>query len=84
MMDLREKAEKRVDAKIRFQENLFKFIIANSILAIICFVFLEDFGLLKFVMIFWGIALLKDLFEAYPINYNREIMVEKELSKMGD
>lgn len=29
-MHVREKAEKRVDAKIRFQENLFKFIVSNT------------------------------------------------------
>lgn len=83
-MHVREKAEKRVDAKIRFQENLFKFIVSNTILAIVCFVFLGDFWLLKFTMLFGGIALLKDLFDAYPISYNRERIVENELSKRGD
>lgn len=83
-MHVREKAEKRVDAKIRFQENLFKFIVSNTILAIVCFVFLGDFWLLKFAMLFGGIALLKDLFDAYTISYNRERIVENELSKRGD
>ena len=38
----------------------------------------------SFAMLFGGIALLKDLFDAYPISYNRERIVENELSKRGD
>ncbi len=83
-MDLREKAEKRVDAKIRFQENLYKYLIVNTIMAIICFVFLESFWLLAFVMFFWGIRVIDDFFKAYSLNDYREEMIQKELSKMGD
>jgi hypothetical protein len=83
-MDLREKAEKRVDAKIRFQENLYKYLIVNTIIAIICFVFLESFWLLAFVMFFWGIRVIDDFFKAYSLNNYREEMIQKELSKMGD
>ena len=59
-MHVREKAEKRVDAKIRFQENLFKFIVSNTILVIVCFVFLGDFWLLKFAMLFGGTGKVSD------------------------
>ena len=83
-MDLREKAEKRVDAKIRFQENLYKYLIVNTIIAIICFVFLESFWLLAFLMFFWGIRVIDDFFKAYSLNNYREEMIQKELSKMGD
>ncbi len=83
-MDLREKAEKRVDAKIRFQENLYKYLIVNTIIAIICFVFLESFWLLAFVMFFWGIRVIDDFFKAYSLNNYREEMIQKELSKIGD
>ena len=88
-MDLRAEAERRVDAKIKFEENLYKYLIVNSIIAVICFVFLQNFSLLFFVMFFWGICLLVDFLRAYPFsevvspNY-RENMIEKELSKMGD
>ena len=84
MMDLRQKAENRVDAKIRFQENLYKYLIVNTIIAIICFVFLESFWLLAFVMFFWGIRVIDDFFKAYSLNNYREEMIQKELSKMGD
>ena len=88
-MDLREKAEKRVDAKIKFQENLYKYLIVNVIIAIICFVFLQSFWLLLFVMFFWGIGVIDDFFKAYPfkdiVNPNyREDMINKEISRMSD
>ena len=83
-MDLRCIAEKRVDAKIKFQENLYKYLIVNSIIAIICFVFLQSFWLLAFVMFFWGIGVLDDFFNAYSLADYRERMIQKELQKMGD
>lgn len=83
-MDIRIEAEKRVDAKIKFQENLFKYLIVNTILAIICIVFLHSFWLLILVMFFWGIGVVDDFFKAYSINNHRDKMIQKELSKMGD
>ena len=88
-MDLREVAEKRVDAKIKFEENLYKYLIVNVILAIISFVFLKSFWLLFLVMFFWGIGVLSDFFEAYSfenligLNY-RERKIQEEISKMGE
>ena len=49
-MDLRQKVEKRVDAKIEFQENLYKYLIVNVIIAIVCLLFLQSFWLLFLVM----------------------------------
>lgn len=83
-MDLRHIAEKRVDAKIKFQENLYKYLIVNTIIAIICFVFLQSFWLLAFVMFFWGIGVLDDFFNAYSLSDYRERMVQKELQRMSD
>ncbi len=88
-MNLREEAERRVDAKIEFQENLYKYLIVNFIIAIISIYFLQSFWLLFFVMFFWGIGVLKKFFKAYLFedlvspNY-RENMIQKEISKMGD
>ena len=88
-MDLRKEAERRVDAKIEFQENLYKYLIVNVILATISILFLQSFWLLFFVMFFWGIGLLDKFFKAYSFmdivspNY-RKNMINKELSKMGD
>lgn len=84
MMDLRQKAEKRVDRKIKFKENLYKYLMVNTIIAIICFLILQSFWLLAFVMLFWGIELADDYFKAYPLNDYRERMIDRELSKMGD
>lgn len=89
IMDLRAEAERRVDLKIKFEENIYKYLFVNSIIAVICFVFLQSFSLLFFVMFFWGIFVLKDFFKVYPfsevvsLDY-REKMIDKELSKMGD
>lgn len=83
-MDLRHIAEKRVDAKIKFQENLYKYLIVNTIIAIICFVFLQSFWLLAFVMFFWGMGVLDDFFNAYSLSDYRERMVQKELQRMSD
>ena len=83
-MNLREQAERRVDAKIKFQENLYKYLIVNTIIAVICIIFLQSFWLLAFVMFFWGIEVVDDFFKAYPLSDYRERMIHKELSKMGD
>ena len=83
-MDLRQKAEKKVDAKIEFQENLYKYLIVNVIIVIVCLLFLQSFWLLFLVMFFWGIDVLDKFFKAYPIRDYREEMIKKELSKMGE
>ena len=88
-MDLRQKIEKKVDAKIKFEENLYKYLIVNSIIAIISFVFLKSYGLLMAVMLFWGIGVLSDFFKAYSFedivgHDYRERKIQEEISKLGD
>ena len=83
-MDLRQKAEQRVDAKIEFQENLYKYLIVNVIIAAICLLFIKSFWLLFFVMFFWGIDVLDKFFKAYSIRDYRQKMIEREISKMGE
>ena len=83
-MDLRQKAEQRVDAKIEFQENLYKYLIVNVIIAVICLLLLNSFWLLFFVMFFWGLDVLDKFFKAYSIKDYREKMIQKEISRMGD
>ena len=83
-MDLRQKAEQRVDAKIEFQENLYKYLIVNVIIAVICLLFLNSFWLLFFVMFFWGLDVLDKFFKAYSIKDYREKMIQKEISRMGE
>ena len=83
-MNLRQRAEKRVDTKIEFQENLYKYIVVNVIIAIICLLFMKSFWLLFIVMFFWGFDVLDKFFNAYSIKDYREKMIEKEISKMGE
>ena len=77
-------AEKSVDAKIKFQENIYKYLIVKTIIAIVCHIFLHSYWLLAFVMFFWGIGVLDDFFKVYSLNDHRENMIQKEISKMGD
>ena len=85
-MTLRQKAEERVNAKIEFQEELYKYVIVNSAIAIISLVFLHSYGLLMAIMFFWGIGLMISFLKAYPVDnlIDREKMIEKEISRMGD
>jgi quinol-cytochrome oxidoreductase complex cytochrome b subunit len=83
-MDLIKMAEKRADAKIEFQENLYKYLIVNVIIAIVCLLFLKSFWLLFITMFFGGLGVLDKFFKAYSIKNHREKMIEKELSKMGE
>ena len=85
-MNLRQEAERRVDAKIKFQENLYKYLIVNVIIAIISILFLHSFWLLFCVMFFWGIGIMGKFFKAYPFIsiINREEMINKEIARMSD
>ena len=88
-MDLRKEAERKVDAKIEFQESLYKYLIVNVLLAAISLLFFQSFWLLFFVLFFWGIGILEKFFKAYAFNdfvgpNYREKMINKEISKMGD
>jgi hypothetical protein len=83
-MDSRQIAEKRADVKIEFQENLYKYIIVNVIIAIVCLLFLQSFWLLFITMFFGGLGVLDKFFKAYSIRNHREEMIKRELSKMGE
>lgn len=89
LMDTRQKAEKIVDAKIKFQENLCKYLVVNGIIVIFSILFLHNYTLLISIMFFWGIFLLIDFLKAYSFDNiigetYREEMIQKEISKMGD
>jgi hypothetical protein len=81
-MDSRQIAEKRADVKIEFQENLYKYIIVNVIIAIVCLLFLQSFWLLFITMFFGGLGVLDKFFKAYSLRDYREKMIQKELLKM--
>ena len=83
-MDSRQIAEKRADVKIEFQENLYKYIIVNVIIAIVCLLFLQSFWLLFITMFFGGLGVLDKFFKTYSIRNHREEMIKRELSKMGE
>ena len=89
-MNLREMAEKRVDAKIKFQENLYKYLIVNTIIAIVCHIFLHSYWLLAFVVFFWGIGIFVKFLNAFVIcgkfdtvSY-REHKIQEEMEKIRE
>ena len=87
MSDLRQRAEERVDGKIKFYRNFISYVIINSILAVINWLFTPDFWWVLFPVFFWGIGVLVDFLKAFvfPDHYNesyRERKIQEEMEKL--
>lgn len=76
--------KKELTQKLIFKKNLYKYLVANVIIAAICLLFIKSFWILFFVMFFWGIDVLDKFFKAYSIRDYRQKMIEREISKMGE
>ena len=85
---LRERAERRVDIKIKFYRNLKAYVIVNAILAIINWLCTPEFWWVMFPVFFWGIGVLVDFLKAYVLVDNwdseefRERKIEEEMMKL--
>ena len=85
---LRERAERRVDIKIKFYRNLKAYVIVNAILAIINWLCTPEFWWVMFPLFFWGIGVLVDFLKAYVLVDNwdsedfRERKIEEEMMKL--
>ena len=85
---LRERAERRVDGKIKFYRNLKAYVIVNAILAIINWLCTPEFWWVMFPVFFWGIGVLVDFLKAYVLVDNwdsedfRERKIEEEMMKL--
>ena len=85
---LRERAERRVDRKIKFYRNLKAYVIVNVILAIINWLCTPEFWWVMFPLFFWGIGVLVDFLKAYVLVDNwdsedfRERKIEEEMMKL--
>ncbi|MBQ9025764.1 MAG: 2TM domain-containing protein [Methanobrevibacter sp.] len=88
MSDLRSRAERRVDQKIKFYRNFYSYIIVNAILAVINYLFTPEYWWVLFVVFFWGIGVLFDflkafiLFEKFDSEQYREQKINEEMEKM--
>lgn len=87
MSDLRSRAEKRIDNKIKFYINLTAYIVVNAMLFVLNWYFTPEFWWVAFTIFFWGIGVLKDFLIAfifvnvYSESY-RERKIEEEMGKL--
>ena len=85
---LRERAERRVDIKIKSYRNLKAYVIVNAVLAIINWLCTPEFWWVMFPVFFWGIGVLVDFLKAYILVDNwdsedfRERKIEEEMMKL--
>ena len=85
---LRERAERRVDIKIKFYRNLKAYVIVNAVLVIINWLCTPEFWWVMFPLFFWGIGVLVDFLKAYVLVDNwdsedfRERKIEEEMMKL--
>ena len=89
MSDLRVRAERRADAKIKFYKNLCVYIIVNAMLAVINWYATPDYWWVIFPMVFWGIGIFASFLRAFVLtgifdseDY-REKKIQKELERLG-
>ena len=88
MSDLKYRAEKRVDRKIKFYINLTAYVVVNAMLVILNGYFTPEFWWVTFPLFFWGIGLLKDFLVAFMfVNFDsesyRERKIQEEMEKLG-
>lgn len=88
MSDMRSRAEKRVDNKIKFYRNFTAYVIVNAFLAIINWVFTPQFWWVLFPVFFWGIGVFVDFIKAFVFigkfdseDY-RERKIQEEMEKL--
>ena len=89
MSDIRSRAEKRVDDKIKFYRNFTAYVIVNAMLAIINWYFTPEFWWVAFPLFFWGIGVLKDFLTAFVfVNLDNESYrkrkIQEEMEKLRD
>ena len=87
MSDLRQRAEESVDQKIKFYRNFISYVIVNSILAVINWLYTPEFWWVLFPVVFWGIGVFVDFLKAFvfPEHYNesyRERKIQEEMEKL--
>ncbi|MBQ6098652.1 MAG: 2TM domain-containing protein [Methanobrevibacter sp.] len=89
MSDIRSRAEERVDNKIKFYRNLAAYVVVNSILVIVNWLYTPEFWWVAFPLFFWGIGVLKDFLKAFLFiatfdsEEYRERKIQEEMEKLG-
>lgn len=89
MSDLRSRAERRVDNKIKFYINFTAYVVINVILAVINWLYTPGFWWVAFPLFFWGIGVLKDFLKAFVFTSTfdsedyRERKIQEEMERLG-
>ena len=87
--NLYNRAEERVDKKIKFYRNLQAYLAVNALLAVINWLFTPQFWWVMFPVFFWGLGVLKDFLVAFVFvdmfseDY-RQRKIEEEMSRLSD
>ena len=89
MDNLRSRAEERVDAKIKFYINFTCYIIVNSILFVLNWLYTPEFWWVAFPVFFWGIGVFMNFLKAFVFinkfdGYYRERKIQEEMEKLGN
>ena len=88
-MNIRSRAEERVDMKIKCYRNLTAYLIVNAMLAVINVICTPQFWWVLFPVFFWGIGVLVDFLKAfvfidmYGEDY-REKKIQEEMERLGN
>ena len=87
--NLYQRAEVRVDKKIKFYRNLQAYLAVNALLAVINWFFTPEFWWVMFPVFFWGLGVLKDFLIAFVFvdifseDY-RQRKIEEEMARLSD
>ena len=84
---LYDRAEKRVDEKIRFYHHLFSYVLVNLLLCVVNYVCTPHDWWVQWVIFFWGIGLLINFLKVFVLydkfgELYRDNMIEKEMKRM--
>lgn len=88
MSDLRSRAEKRVDNKIKFYMNFAIYVVVNAFLAIINWIYTPEYWWVLFPVFFWGIGIFVKFLQAFVLSDKfdseeyRERKIQEELEKL--
>ena len=86
--NLRSRAEERVDARIKFYINFICYVIVNSILFVLNWLYTPEFWWVAFPVFFWGIGVFVNFLKAFVFvdKFNedyRERKIQEEMEKLG-
>lgn len=87
MSDARQRAEERVDRKIRFYINFLAYVVVNAMLLVVNWIYTPEFWWAAFPLFFWGIGVLKDFLVAFVFDNKfdedyRERKIQEEMGKL--